>query len=136
MLNNIILQGRFCNNVELRYTNNNTPVCSFTLAVDRDYQSGGTEKQTDFIECVAWNKTAEFVGKHFLKGSMAIVAGRLQMRDWTDNQGNKRRNAEVIVSNIYFGEKKKDSYGYDEKPRYVEQPKFEDMSDDEETLPF
>lgn len=107
MLNRICIMGRLTAAPELRYTQQNTPVASFTLAVDRDFQSGGSEKQTDFIPCVAWRGTAEFVSKYFTKGSMAAVSGRLQLRDWTDKDGNKRRTAEVVADNIYFGESKK-----------------------------
>lgn len=107
MLNHIVIMGRLTAAPELRYTQQNTPVASFTLAVDRDFQSGGSERQTDFIPCVAWRKTAEFVSKYFTKGSMAVVSGRLQLRDWTDKDGNKRRTAEVVAANIYFGESKK-----------------------------
>lgn len=107
MLNHIVIMGRLTAAPELRYTQQNTPVASFTLAVDRDYQQGGSERQTDFIPCVAWRGTAEFVSKYFSKGSMAVVSGRLQLRDWTDKDGNKRRTAEVVADNIYFGESKK-----------------------------
>lgn len=107
MLNHIVIMGRLTAAPELRYTQQNTPVASFTLAVDRDFQSGGSERQTDFIPCVAWRKTAEFASKYFSKGSMAVVSGRLQLRDWTDKDGNKRRTAEVVADNIYFGESKK-----------------------------
>lgn len=105
MLNHITLMGRMVKNPELRFTPQNTPVASFTLAVERDYQPGGSERQTDFIDCVAWRKTAEFVSKHFQKGSLAAVSGRLQIRDWTDRDGGKRRSAEVAVDNVYFAEK-------------------------------
>lgn len=107
MLNHIVIMGRLTAAPELRYTQQNTPVASFTLAVDRDYQSGGSEKQTDFIPCVAWRQSAEFVSKYFTKGSMAVVSGRLQLRDWTDKDGNKRRTAEVVAESVYFGESKK-----------------------------
>lgn len=109
MLNHITIMGRFTNDVELRRTNTGTPVASFTLAVDRDFadkQSG--EKGVDFIECVAWKNTAEFVSKYFGKGKMAVVSGRLQIRSWTDKDGNKRKTAEVVVDNVYFGDSKKD----------------------------
>lgn len=109
MLNHITIMGRFTNDVELRRTNTGTAVASFTLAVDRDFadkQSG--EKGVDFIECVAWKNTAEFVSKYFGKGKMAVVSGRLQIRGWTDKDGNKRKTAEVVVDNVYFGDSKKD----------------------------
>ena len=106
MLNTITLMGRLTRDPELRYTQNQTPVASFTLAVDRDF-SRGEDRQTDFIDIVAWRQTAEFVSKYFSKGSMAVVQGRLQLRDWTDRDGNKRRSAEVVAENVYFGESKR-----------------------------
>ena len=108
MLNHIVIMGRLTRDPELRYTQSQTPVASFTLAVDRDFGSrDGGEKQTDFIDCVAWRQTAEFVSKYFTKGSMAVVSGRLQIRDWTDREGGKRRSAEVVVDNMYFGESRR-----------------------------
>ena len=108
MLNHITIMGRLTRDPELRYTQSQTPVASFTLAVDRDFGSrDGGEKQTDFIDCVAWRQTAEFVSKYFTKGSMAVVSGRLQSRDWTDRDGGKRRSAEVVVDNMYFGESRR-----------------------------
>lgn len=127
MLNRICIMGRLTAAPELRYTQSNTPVASFTLAVDRDYQQGGSEKQTDFIPCVAWRGTAEFVSKYFTRGSMAAVSGRLQLRDWTDKDGNKRRTAEVVADSIYFGESKKRDASPDVQ--------FEEIPDDGE-LPF
>lgn len=109
MLNHIVIMGRLVRDPELRHTAQGTPVVSFTLAVDRDYQSGGSEKQTDFIECVAWRGTADFVSRYFHKGSMAVVSGRLQMRAWTDKNDNKRVSAEVVADSVYFGESKKAS---------------------------
>ncbi len=108
MLNHITIMGRLTRDPELRYTQSQTPVASFTLAVERDFGSrDGGEKQTDFIDCVAWRQTAEFVSKYFTKGSMAVVSGRLQIRDWTDRDGGKRRSAEVVVDNMYFGESRR-----------------------------
>ena len=108
MLNHITIMGRLTRDPELRYTQSQTPVASFTLAVDRDFGSrDGGEKQTDFIDCVAWRQTAEFVSKYFTKGSMAVVSGRLQIGDWTDRDGGKRRSAEVVVDNMYFGESRR-----------------------------
>lgn len=104
-LNRIIIMGRLTKEPELRRTNSGKPVTSFTLAVDRDFAKG----EVDFIDCVAWNNTAEFVNSYFDKGRMAVVSGRLQLRDWTDKNGNKRKNAEVIADNVYFGDSKKDS---------------------------
>ena len=109
MLNKIILMGRLTRDPELRRTQSGTAVTSFSIACDRDFKSQGGEKETDFIDIVAWRGTAEFVSKYFTKGRMAIVEGRLQIRDWTDNNGSKRRSAEVIADNIYFGDSKRDS---------------------------
>ena len=112
MLNHIVIMGRLTRDVELRYTQSQTPVASFTLAVDRDYGSrDGGERQTDFIDCVAWRQTAEFVSKYFSKGSMAVVSGRLQSRKWQDREGNNRTNWEVLAESVYFGESKRDSAG-------------------------
>lgn len=108
MLNKIFIMGRLTRDPELRRTNNGTAVASFSLAVDRDYKNADGTKETDFIDVVAWRQSAEFVSKYFSKGRMAVVEGRLQMRDWTDKDGNKRRNAEVVVDNIYFGDSKRD----------------------------
>ena len=111
MLNKIFIMGRLTRDPELRRTANSTPVTSFSLAVDRDFKSQSGEKSTDFIDVVAWRSTAEFVAKYFTKGRMAIVEGRLQIRDWKDKDGNNRRSAEVVADNIYFGDSKRDSAG-------------------------
>ena len=111
MLNVAIIMGRLTRDPELRRTNSGKPVAGFTVAVDRDYAPEGQEKETDFIDCVAWNGTAEFVEKYFKKGSMIVVNGRLQIRNWTDKDGNKRKSAEVLASNVYFGESKKSQEG-------------------------
>ena len=109
MLNHIVLMGRLTRDPELRRTQTGTPVASFTLAVDRDFGGrDGAERQTDFIDIVAWRSTTEFVSKYFVKGQMAVVSGRLQIRDWTANDGSKRRSAEVVADNVYFGESKRD----------------------------
>lgn len=108
MLNKIVLMGRLTKDPELRRTNSGTAVTSFSLAVDRDFKSQSGEKETDFIEIVAWRNTAEFVSKYFSKGRMAVVEGRLQIWDWTDKDGGKRRTAEVLASNVYFGDSKKE----------------------------
>ena len=111
MLNHIVMMGRLTQDPELR-TAGETPVCHFRLACDRDYKSKNSgEKETDFIDVVAWRSTAEFVAKYFTKGRMAIVEGRLQIRPWTDKDGNNRRSAEVVADNIYFGDSKRDSAG-------------------------
>lgn len=107
MLNRIILMGRLTRDPELRKTGNGTAVTSFTLAVDRDYKSQDGERETDFIDVVAWRGTAEFVFKYFTKGRMVVVEGRLQVRDWTDKDGAKRRSTEVIADNVYFGDSKR-----------------------------
>ena len=99
MLNHINLMGRLTKDTELRYTQSETPVANFTLAVERDLSD---EKKTDFIDCVAWRNTAEFVCKYFTKGSMMAVGGRLQVRDWFDKENKKRYATEVVVSNVYF----------------------------------
>lgn len=110
MLNRIILMGRLTRDPELRHTQTGTPVASFSLAVDRDFKDKQTgEKATDFIDIVAWRQTAEFVSRYFAKGRMAVVEGRLQLRDWTDKEGNKRRSAEVVADNVYFGDSKRDA---------------------------
>ena len=116
MLNKVFIMGRLTRDPELRRTQRGTPVTSFSLAVDRDFKSQGGEKETDFIDVVAWSNTAEFVAKDFTKGRMAIVEGRLQLREYTDRDGNKRRAAEVVADNVYFGDSKRDgdnsgSYG-------------------------
>jgi single-strand DNA-binding protein len=114
MLNRILLMGRLTRDPELRRTQSGVAVTSFSLAVDRDFKSQGGEKETDFIDIVAWRNTAEFAAKYFTKGRMAVVEGRLQLRDWQDRDGNKRRSAEVVADNIYFGDSKRDgdaSYG-------------------------
>ena len=108
MLNKIILMGRLTRDPELRRTQSGTAVTSFSLAVDRDFKAQSGEKETDFIDVVAWRNTAEFVSKYFTKGRMAVVEGRLQIRDWTDKDGGKRRTAEVIAENVYFGDSKKE----------------------------
>ena len=107
-MNNITLMGRLVRDPELRHTPNQVSVASFTIAVDRGFTpKDGGERQTDFIDIVAWRNTAEFVCKYFSKGQMAAVVGRLQIRDWTDKDGNKRRSAEVVADNIYFTESRK-----------------------------
>ena len=151
MLNHITIMGRLTRDPELRYTQSQTPVASFTLAVDRDFGGRDSgEKQTDFIDCVAWRSTAEFVSKYFAKGSMAVVSGRLQIRDWTDREGGKRRSAEVVVDNIYFGESRRrdssEGSSYDSRSSYssYEAPRsaspapsspFSDLDDGDGELP-
>ena len=107
MLNKIILMGRLAREPELKRTTSGTEVTSFSLAVDRDFKSQSGEKETDWIDCVAWRGTAETVCKYFTKGRMMIVVGRLQIRDWTDKDGGKRRSAEVVADNVYFADSKR-----------------------------
>ena len=110
MLNHIVIMGRLTRDPELRYTQSQTPVASFTVAVDRDFGGrDGGERQTDFIDCSAWRSTAEFVSKYFRKGSMAVVSGRLQSRKWQDRDGNNRTSWEINADNVYFGESRRDS---------------------------
>lgn len=147
MLNHITLMGRLTRDPELRYTQSNTPVASFSLAVERDFGSR-EDRQTDFIDCVAWRHTGEFINTYFRKGSLAIISGRLQIRDWTDQHDNKRRSAEVVVENIYFGEKKQSAAaasegvsGYDGQvslPDYYRgtTAAFSEIGDEDGELPF
>ena len=115
MLNHITLMGRLTRDPELRYAGE-LPVCSFTLACDRDFKSNG-QAETDFIDIVAWRNIATFVNQYFTKGRMAVVSGRLQIREWTDKEGGKRRSAEVVAENVYFGDSKKsDNTGGQEPP--------------------
>ena len=118
MLNKIILMGRLCTNPELRRTGSGTAVTSFSLACDRDFKSQSGDKETDFIEVVAWKNTAEFVSKYFSKGRMAVVEGRLQIRDWTDKAGNKRTTAEVVADNVYFADSKRSESNENQKENF------------------
>ena len=109
MLNHIVIMGRLTRDPELRRTGSGIAVASFSVAVERDFSGrDGGEKETDFIDCVAWRQTGEFVSKYFTKGRMIVVSGRLQIRSWTDKDGNKRRSAEIIVDNVYFADSKRD----------------------------
>ena len=140
MLNNCTIMGRLTRDPELRRTGSGVAVASFTLAVDRDFNpKDGGERETDFIDCVAWRGAGEFVSKYFSKGSMAIVSGRLQIRAWTDKDGNKRKSAEIVAENVYFGEAKRsregNAYGgnsYSAAPA----SDFALISDDDAQLPF
>ena len=151
MLNHITLMGRLTRDPELRYTQSQTPVASFTLACDRDFGGrDGSERQTDFIDCVAWRQTAEFVSKYFSKGRLAAVDGRLQIREWTDREGNKRRSAEVVCDNAYFTESRKNreaaGFAAGEAPRTdysnsgisgsVPASEFAELDEDDGDLPF
>ena len=139
MLNKIILMGRLTRDPELRKTGSGTAVTSFTLAVDRDFKTQDGEKETDFIDIVAWRGTAEFVFKYFSKGRMAVVEGRLQIRDWKDKDGNNRRSAEVIAENVYFGDSKRNVSESGTQPEVPAQDGgFQELGDEEkeEELPF
>ena len=148
MLNRIILMGRLTRDPELRHTQTGTAVASFSLAVDRDFRNRDSgEKGVDFIDVVAWRNTAEFVSKDFTKGRMAVVEGRLQIRDWTDREGGKRRSAEVVADNIYFGDSKRDgetggaSFSRPAAPADYGMPpvggdQFAELADDDGELPF
>ena len=139
MLNRIVLMGRLTRDPELRRTGSGTAVSSFSIAVDRDFKGQGGEKETDFIDIVAWRNTAEFVSKYFAKGRMAVVDGRLQIRDWKDKEGNNRRSAEVVADNVYFGDSKRDgdvaggSYTGDQTAQSGE---FKEIDEDDGELPF
>ena len=144
-LNKIFLQGRLARDPELRRTQTGTPVASFRLAVDRDFKDKSTgERSTDWIDVVAWRSTAEFVSRYFTKGRIAVVEGRLQMRDWTDKNGNKRTSAEVLAENVYFGDAKEKGesatdYAYKATPNEVKQMEdsFAELADDDTSvLPF
>ena len=133
MLNKIILMGRLTRDPELRRTQSGTAVASFTLAVDRDYKPQDGERETDFIDIVAWRGTGEFVSKYFTKGRMAVVEGRLQVRDWTDKDGNKRRSTEVVADNVYFGDNKRSESGTPAEPS----GELQELPDEEKgELPF
>ena len=144
MLNRILIMGRLTRDPELRRTQSGTAVTSFSVAVDRDFKSQNGEKETDFIDVVAWRATAEFVAKYFTKGQLAVIEGRLQIRDWQDRDGNKRRTAEVVADNVYFGESKR-SGGYD-APAYnapaggyaapVGGDQFAEIDEEDGDLPF
>ena len=159
MLNHIVLMGRLVRDPELRRTQSGVAVTSFRIAVDRDFQSrDGGERQADFIDIVAWRNTAEFAAKYFAKGRMVVVSGRLQMRDWTDRDNNKRTSAEVVADNIYFGDSRREGdapaqggyAGYDAAPRQQESKlsnsgsytapvapsEFAEISEEDGDLPF
>ena len=145
MLNHITIMGRLTRDPELRRTGTGVAVASFTVAVDRDFgKNENGEKETDFIDCVAWRQTGEFVSKYFTKGRMAVVSGRLQIRSWTDKDGNKRRSAEVVADNVYFGDSKRDgdntgSYAapaYSAPAASAPASDFAMLDDDDAQLPF
>lgn len=156
MLNHIVLMGRLTRDPELRRTGSGVAVASFSLAVDRDFAAANGERETDFIDIVAWRNTAEFVSKYFTKGRMAVVSGRLQIRPWTDKEGNKRRSAEVVADNVYFGDSKREGgdngysapsygnpppapanhYGYSAPVAPAPASDFSMIEDDDSQLPF
>lgn len=162
MLNRIILHGRLTRDPEIRYTQSQVPVASFTIAVDRDYTDQAGERGVDFVDCVSWKQGAEFVSKYFRKGQLILVEGRLQSRKWTDKDNNKRTSWEVVTSNTYFGEPKRDdsrndyygnyqqtpsssgnpyspppsSYSSNPPQQQYQQQTFTDLQDDDGELPF
>ena len=149
MLNHIVIMGRLVRDPELRRTGSGVAVTSFTIAVDRDFgKNENGEKETDFIDCVAWRQTGEFVSKYFAKGRMAVVSGRLQIRPWTDKEGNKRRTAEIVADNVYFGDSNKredggfngpsaPSFGeYSAPAASAPASDFAMLDDDDASLPF
>ena len=139
MLNKIFLMGRLTRDPELRRTGSGTAVSSFSIAVDRDFKGQGGEKETDFIDVVAWRSTAEFVSKYFTKGRMAVVEGRLQIRDWKDKEGNNRRSAEVVADNVYFGDSKRDGdapVGSYAGGQMANSSEFNEIDEDDDELPF
>ena len=150
MLNHITIMGRLTRDPELRRTGSGVAVASFTLAVDRDFGGrDGGERETDFIDCVAWRQTGEFVSKYFTKGRMAVVSGRLQIRSWTDKDGNKRRTAEVVADNVYFGDSRREGdnvggyaapaaggFGGYSAPAAAPASDFAMLEDDDAQLPF
>ena len=136
MLNRITIMGRLTADPVLRYTQSQTPIASFSLAVERDFKNNETdEREVDFINCIAWRSCADFVCKYFKKGAMAVVSGRLQIRNWKDKDDNNRQTAEVVVDNIYFGEGKKSDSGEETQSSADGQPVFQELSD-EGDLPF
>ena len=152
MLNVVAIMGRLVADPELRTTQSGTNVCSFRIACDRNFARQGEQRQADFIDIVAWRQQAEFVSKYFTKGRMAVVTGRLQIRNWTDKEGNKRRSAEVVADNVYFGDSKRDGAapgGFDQTPSYPQAPAYQApaspapsasgfsmLEDDDSELPF
>ena len=150
MLNHIVIMGRLVRDPELRRTGSGVAVASFRVAVDRDFApKDGGERKADFIDCVAWRQTGEFISKYFAKGRMIVVDGRLEMRDWTDKEGNKRTSAEIVVANAYFGDSKRDgdngnaysaapaaSFGGYTAPAAAPASDFAMLDDDDAQLPF
>lgn len=138
MLNTITIMGRLTRDPEVKQTQSGATVANFTLAVDRDFSSEESgEKETDFIDCVAWRSTADFVSKYFSKGRMAVVSGRLQIRKWQDKNGNNRYTTEIVANSVYFGDSKRDNASRSPagKPVSVNASDFADVDDDGD-LPF
>lgn len=131
MLNNVVIMGRLTRDPELRRTQSGTAVTSFTMAVDRDFKSQSGEKETDFIDVVAWRNTGEFAAKYLSKGRMAAVEGRIQVRDWQDKDGNRRKSVEVVADNVYFADSKRDS-----KPQESRDDQEFDEIEDDGDFPF
>lgn len=143
MLNQIVVMGRLTRDPELRRTGSGVAVASFTIACDRDFGANGQELETDFIDCVAWRNTGEFVSKYFQKGRMAVVSGRLQIRSWTDKDGNKRRTAEIVADNVYFGDARPEgskiaapSYQFVERMPQMPAEDFAELEGVDDQLPF
>lgn len=140
-MNQVVLMGRLTRDPELRRTQSGTAVTSFTLAVDRGFKDSDGERKTDFIDCVAWKGTGEFISKYFTKGQMMAVSGSLQIRDWTDKDGNKRRFAEVLVNRAYFTGNSKNDYTDNPTASHndltpVSGSEFAEMTQDDGDLPF
>lgn len=136
MLNHITIMGRLTRDPELRKINTGVSVASFTIACDRDFGKDN-QKETDFVDIVAWKNTADFVSKFFSKGRMAVVSGRLQIRSWNDKDGNKRKTAEIIADNIYFGDSKSESTTSDFAiSENVPMGGFDVLTGNDEGLPF
>ena len=139
MLNKVFIMGRLARDPELRRTQSGIAVASFTLAVDRDYKDKSSgERATDWIDCTAWRQAGEFVSRYFTKGRMAVVEGRLQITDWTDKDGNKRRKTEVVVEQIYFGDSKPAGQSSAPPQNYGAPPaqEYTELNDDDGELPF
>jgi len=140
MLNHITIMGRLTRDPEMRRTGSGVPVTSFTIACDRDFSGKGSEKETDFIDITAWRNTAEFVNSYFSKGRMVVVSGRLQIRSWTDKNGNSRKSAEVVADNVYFADSKKEESGGSNFRNYSPEPapmqEYAVVDGDDDSLPF
>lgn len=136
MINKVILMGRICKELELKHTPNNTPVCAFSLAVDRDRKDANGNKQTDFLDCVAWGKTAEFMHSYMVKGQIIAIVGSIQTRKWTDRNGNNRVSVEVKVDEAHFAESKKDKAAPKSEPAAPSEPDMFPELDDMSDVPF